>query len=59
MGALGLMGVLVPEEYGGAGFGYLEYITAISEISKNRWVNWTFDGGSQFFMHQSHSSIWK
>jgi alkylation response protein AidB-like acyl-CoA dehydrogenase len=34
MGALGLMGVLVPEEYGGAGFGYLEYITAISEISK-------------------------
>jgi alkylation response protein AidB-like acyl-CoA dehydrogenase len=34
MGKLGLMGVLVPEEYGGAGFGYLEYITAISEISK-------------------------
>jgi len=34
MGELGLMGVLVPEEYGGAGFGYLEYITAITEISK-------------------------
>jgi alkylation response protein AidB-like acyl-CoA dehydrogenase len=34
MGALGLMGVLIPEEYGGAGFGYLEYITAIAEISK-------------------------
>jgi alkylation response protein AidB-like acyl-CoA dehydrogenase len=34
MGSLGLMGVLVPEEYGGAGFGYLEYITAIVEISK-------------------------
>jgi alkylation response protein AidB-like acyl-CoA dehydrogenase len=34
MGTLGLMGVLVPEEYGGAGFGYLEYITAISEISR-------------------------
>jgi alkylation response protein AidB-like acyl-CoA dehydrogenase len=34
MGALGLMGVLVPEEYGGAGFGYLEYVTAISELSK-------------------------
>jgi alkylation response protein AidB-like acyl-CoA dehydrogenase len=34
MGDLGLMGVLVPEEYGGAGFGYLEYITAISEIAK-------------------------
>ncbi|HEY5919783.1 MAG TPA: acyl-CoA dehydrogenase family protein [Chryseolinea sp.] len=34
MGGLGLMGVLVPEEYKGAGFGYLEYITAISEISR-------------------------
>jgi alkylation response protein AidB-like acyl-CoA dehydrogenase len=34
MGKLGLMGVLVPEQYGGAGFGYLEYITAIAEISK-------------------------
>jgi alkylation response protein AidB-like acyl-CoA dehydrogenase len=34
MGDLGLMGVLVPEEYGGAGFGYLEYVTAISEIAK-------------------------
>ncbi len=34
MGELGLMGVLVPEEYGGSGFGYAEYYTAITEISK-------------------------
>lgn len=34
LGSLGLMGVLVPEKYNGSGFGYLEYITAISEISK-------------------------
>ncbi len=34
MGKLGLMGVLVPEEYNGAGLGYFEYVTAISEISK-------------------------
>jgi alkylation response protein AidB-like acyl-CoA dehydrogenase len=34
MGTLGLLGVLVPETYGGAGFGYLEYITAIVELSK-------------------------
>lgn len=34
MGKLGLMGVLVPEQYGGAGFGYHEYVTAIVEISK-------------------------
>ena len=29
-----MMGVLVPEEYGGAGFSYDEYVTIISEISK-------------------------
>jgi alkylation response protein AidB-like acyl-CoA dehydrogenase len=34
LGELGLMGVLVPTEYGGAGFGYQEYVTAIAEISK-------------------------
>ncbi|NNC82414.1 MAG: acyl-CoA dehydrogenase [Flavobacteriales bacterium] len=34
LGGLGLLGVLVPEEYGGAGFGYLEYITAITEVAK-------------------------
>lgn len=34
MGQLGIMGVLVPEEYGGAGFGYPEYVTAIAELSK-------------------------
>lgn len=34
LGKLGIMGVLVPEEYGGAGFGYLEYVTAIAELSK-------------------------
>ncbi len=34
MGKLGLMGVLVPEEYGGAGLTYFEYKTVIEEISK-------------------------
>ncbi|WP_026956405.1 acyl-CoA dehydrogenase family protein [Algoriphagus vanfongensis] len=34
LGELGLMGVLVPTEYGGAGFGYDEYVTAIAELSK-------------------------
>ena len=33
MGKLGLMGVLVPTEYGGAGLSYREYVTVISEIS--------------------------
>jgi len=34
MGKLGLMGVLVPEEYGGAGLSYFEYVTVIQEIAK-------------------------
>lgn len=34
LGELGLMGVLVPQEYGGSGLGYFEYVTVISEIGK-------------------------
>jgi len=34
MGELGLMGVLVPTEYGGSGLGYFEYVTVVSEIAK-------------------------
>jgi alkylation response protein AidB-like acyl-CoA dehydrogenase len=34
LGELGLMGVLVPTEYGGSGLGYFEYITVVSEIAK-------------------------
>lgn len=34
MGEYGFMGVLVPEQYGGSGLGYQEYITVIEEISK-------------------------
>ena len=34
LGDLGLMGVLVPGEYGGSGFGYFEYVNVIVEIAK-------------------------
>ena len=34
LGEQGFLGVLVPEEYGGAGLGYQEYITIIEEITK-------------------------
>lgn len=34
MGKLGLMGVLVPEVYGGTGFSYFEYNAIIQEIAK-------------------------
>ena len=34
LGDLGLMGVFVPEEYGGSGMDYFDYITVVSEIAK-------------------------
>lgn len=34
LGELGLMGMLVPEQYGGSGFGYKEYVAAIVALSK-------------------------
>jgi alkylation response protein AidB-like acyl-CoA dehydrogenase len=49
MGELGLMGILVPQEYGGSGFGYFEYVTAIIEMSK-------FDGAIGLSM-AAHNSL--
>jgi len=34
LGSLGLMGIIFPAEYGGAGMGYVEYVTAIEELSR-------------------------
>lgn len=34
MGELGLLGIYIPEEYGGSGFGYYEYVTALIELGK-------------------------
>ncbi|MEL6696755.1 MAG: acyl-CoA dehydrogenase family protein [Bacteroidota bacterium] len=34
LGEMGLMGILVPEAYGGSGFGYFEYVVAIQEVAK-------------------------
>lgn len=33
-GELGFLGVIFPEEYGGAGMGYVEYVLVITELSK-------------------------
>jgi len=49
MGEYGFMGVLVPEQYGGAGLGYQEYITIIEEISKVC--------GSIGLSHAAHNSL--
>ena len=34
LGKLGLMGMIFPPEYGGAGMGYVEYATAVAELSR-------------------------
>ncbi|QQS37429.1 MAG: acyl-CoA dehydrogenase family protein [Ignavibacteriales bacterium] len=34
LGELGFMGILVPEEYGGAGLGYMEYAIIVEELAK-------------------------
>jgi butyryl-CoA dehydrogenase len=34
LGEMGLMGVFVPEEFGGAGMDFLSYVTALEEVSK-------------------------
>ncbi len=34
MGEQGFLGVLVPEQYGGSGLSYFEYVTVVSEIAK-------------------------
>jgi alkylation response protein AidB-like acyl-CoA dehydrogenase len=34
LGRLGLMGAIFPIEYGGSGMGYVEYVTAIEELSR-------------------------
>ena len=34
LGELGLLGIYIPEEYGGSGFSYFEYVTALIELGK-------------------------
>src|SRR6202166_5174361 len=34
LGKLGLLGIIFPPEYGGAGMGYVEYVTAVAELSR-------------------------
>lgn len=34
MGELGFMGIVIPQEYGGSGLGYQEYVSVLDEISQ-------------------------
>ena len=49
LAALGLMGVAVPAEYGGAGLGYSEYVLVIEELSRV--------DGSVGIMMAAHNSL--
>jgi alkylation response protein AidB-like acyl-CoA dehydrogenase len=49
LGEMGFMGVIFPEEYGGAGLGYIEYATVIEEISR-------VDGSVGLFL-AAHNSL--
>src|SRR4029078_8135955 len=33
-GELGFLGIIFPEEYGGAGLGYVEYVLVVTELSR-------------------------
>ena len=33
LGKMGLLGIIFPEEYGGAGYGYVDYVLAVEELS--------------------------
>ena len=48
MGDLGLLGITVPEEYGGAGMGYVEHMVAVEEISRA-----SASGGLSYGAHSS------
>ncbi len=50
-GQLGLLGIFVPQEYGGAGLGYYEYVAAIMELGK-------VDGGFALSVAAHNSSLW-
>ena len=49
MGALGLHGITVEEEYGGAGLGYLEHVVAMEEVSRG--------SGSVGLSYGAHSNL--
>ncbi len=59
MGKLGLMGVVVPEEYGGAGMGYMEYVLVIEEIAKVCGSIGLKSGSPQLALHRSYPGFWK
>src|SRR5712671_7266572 len=53
MGALGLHGITVEEEYGGSGLGYLEHVVAVEELSRaSAAVGLSYGGHSNLCVNQ-------
>ncbi|MGJ0507341.1 MAG: isovaleryl-CoA dehydrogenase [Methylocystis sp.] len=55
LGALGVLGVTVPEEYGGAGLGYLDHVIVMEEISRaSASVGLSYGAHSNLCVNQLH-----
>jgi isovaleryl-CoA dehydrogenase len=55
LGALGVLGLTVAEEYGGAGLGYLEHVVAMEEISRaSASVGLSYGAHSNLCVNQIH-----
>lgn len=55
LGDLGLLGITVDEEYGGAGFGYLAHVVAMEEISRaSASVGLSYGAHSNLCVNQIH-----
>jgi len=55
MGALGLHGITVAEEYGGLGLGYLEHVIAVEEVSRaSASVGLSYGAHSNLCVNQIH-----
>ncbi len=53
---MGLLGVIFPPEYGGAGLGYVDYVLAIEELSAVDGSDGHHGGRAQFAGNQSYFS---
>ena len=58
LGELGMMGVLVPEQYGGAGLSYFEYKTIIEEIAKVCGSIGLSVAAHNSLVHRSYYGVW-
>ncbi len=56
-GELGFLGIIFPEEYGGAGLGYIEYVIVVTELLRGRSVGGDQRGRPQLPGHEPHLQV--